>query len=234
MLDENDVHVGQKRLLEKIREREENARVSQQSGSGVSDRYAKSGTSVNGADSPGDNGPVKRDADRETGATETNGLTDRLYQRVRPVERQGQYTDKGPTSRNRASENTVNFRLKNPFSGGTGVKTSEPVKLFSKIEAENELERLSDVYFHGSGLLDDILQITVKGHEEVQIWQLDTEEATQLAKLHLARAQTDKQSAASARALLRMYDRLYMWMLALPRAKATVTHVQTHGGFSFK
>jgi hypothetical protein len=119
------------------------------------------------------------------------------------------------------------FQLKMPFS-----KTSD--RLFTQSEAEDELARLTEIYFRGSGLLDDILEIIVKDHEPVQIWQLGTDEAEQLAFMHLERAKRDKEAARSARKLLEIYDRLYLWMIVIPRVQATGRHVKEHKGLSFK
>lgn len=124
----------------------------------------------------------------------------------------------------------MRFQLRNPFKSSA----SEPTALFSKEEAAAETERLTEIYFRGSGLLDDILEITVKGHEPVVIWQLEEDEAGTLAEMHLARARYDKRSAASARQLLALYDRLYFWLLVGPRAKLTYAHVKEQGGFSFR
>lgn len=125
------------------------------------------------------------------------------------------------------------FSLKIPFVGKKDEKPAR-VKLFSKQEAEEELERLTDVYRRGSGLLDDLLEIIVKDHEPVQIWQLDDEEAMTLAAMHLERARTDEEAARSARKLLEIYDRLYRYLLVGPRMKATFSHVKEHGGLSFR
>ncbi len=124
------------------------------------------------------------------------------------------------------------FRWKLPFVGK--MQAQAKVKLFSQKEAEEELERLTEVYWRGSGLLDDCLEIIVKDHEEVQIWQLDQEEAATLAAMHLERAKTNEESARSARKLLEIYDRFYIYLLVGPRLKATYSHVKAHKGLSFK
>jgi hypothetical protein len=122
------------------------------------------------------------------------------------------------------------FNLKLPF----GKRETQKVKLFTDKEAGDEEDRMKDIYFRGSGLLDDILEIIVKDHEEVQIWQLSEEEAEMLAGMHLERAKKDEGAARSARKLLEIYDRLYIWMIAVPRMQATGRHVQQHKGFSFR
>lgn len=126
------------------------------------------------------------------------------------------------------------FRLiRNPFK-----KIDEPpqekVKLFSKKEAEEEKKHLSYIYYKGSGLIDEILQIIVKGHQEISIWQLDEGEADILAEIHLERAQKDQEAAYSARALLSLYDQIFIIMLMGPRAKQTAHYIIESGGLSFK
>jgi hypothetical protein len=124
------------------------------------------------------------------------------------------------------------FALKNPLSS----KQEEPekIKLFSKQEAEDEAARLAFIYFRASGLLDDVLEIIVKGHEKVAIWQLEESEADMLASLHLEQAKRDKQAAKSARLLLAMYDRFFIFSLVTPRFVATSNHIIMHKGVSFK
>jgi hypothetical protein len=119
------------------------------------------------------------------------------------------------------------FQLKMPFG-----KTSD--RLFTQTEADDELARLTEIYFRGSGLLDDVLEIIVKDHEPVQIWQLGQDEAEQLAFMHLERAKRDKEAARSARKLLEIYDRLYLWMIVVPRVQATGRHIKEHKGLGFR
>lgn len=90
------------------------------------------------------------------------------------------------------------------------------------------------IYTQGSGLLDNILEIVVRGHEKVQIWQLDESEAEMLASMHLEKAKKDIQAARSARLLLSIYDRLFTIMLIAPRAMRTAQHIKESGGLSFK
>jgi hypothetical protein len=114
-------------------------------------------------------------------------------------------------------------------------KKSKPeIKLITSKEADEFLEPLTYIYLNGSGLLDDILQVIVKGHEEVTIWQLDEDEAEQLAKMHLSKAKVSKEASASARKLIELYDKTYFIMLLGPRAFQTGKHVVSHGGLSFK
>lgn len=96
------------------------------------------------------------------------------------------------------------------------------------------MQRMTFIYSKMFELGDDVLEIIVRDHEPVQIWAISDEEAEMLADAHLKRAQHDVQAARSARKLLEIYDRLYFYMIILPRTKATVTHVSKHKGLSFK
>lgn len=130
-------------------------------------------------------------------------------------------------SRPRAS-----FSLKLP-----GMKKNpdpEKAKLFSNKEADAELEKMTLIYQQGASLLDDLLEVIVKDHEPVSIWELSDEEAEMLAEMHLEKAKTDPGAARSARVMLALYDRMYRWMIALPRLKASGSHIKKHGGLSFK
>jgi hypothetical protein len=132
--------------------------------------------------------------------------------------------------------NTSRFTLKNPLKNPLKILTEQPekVKLFTNKEAEEEQERLSFIYSKGSGLLDDILEIVVAGHQEVQIWQLDDGESNMLATMHLEKAKKEQSAARSARTLLSIYDRLFTIMLLGPRCVRTRQYVKEQGGFSFK
>ncbi len=125
------------------------------------------------------------------------------------------------------------FTLKNPFKKETDQPPAPPVKLFTAKEMDEEKERLAFVYLHGSGLLDNVLEIVVKGHEKVTIWQFSEGEAAILAEMHLERARRDQNAARSARLLLALYDRIFLITLLGPRVVATGQHV-IQRGVSFK
>ena len=238
MPDENDVQITRhKRILENIRGETNGAQQpSTQSGAGVSDGYAQGGARVDRQNPTGSSGTGRRDEERTRGAAKIDGTAQGLHKGVRPPERPPINTDKSTRDgtrqddRERVARPPYVFRLKNPFSG----KSYENERLFTDREAEGEFERLRDVYFQASGFLDDILEIIVKDHEPVQIWQLIPEEADTLASMHLQRAKYDKKAAASARQLLALYDRLYLYILGIPRAKLTAEHIKEHKGFSFR
>lgn len=156
-------------------------------------------------------------------------LTRQRVQRFRDRKRE-ELEAQNATLRNPVTDGPQ-FNLKLPFMKRTGQIND---KLFSDKEADAELERMKDIYFRGSGLLDDVLEIIVKDHESVQIWQLSEEEAETLAGMHLERAKKDKAAARSARKLLEIYDRLYFWMIVAPRVKATGSHIARHKGLGFR
>lgn len=237
-----------KRMLDNIRGKRmqelENGNIPKQSGSGVSSGHAQSGTisyrenkKVNSRPDGRDTGRPQADGGRTQGSATTGGASERVYSGVRPTDRPSVHSDKGAGNdsgrpkepKPGVAERRIQFQLRNPFRGDEPNAT-----LFTKEEAESELERMTEIYFRGSGLLDDVLEISVKGHEPVQIWQLEADEAQTLAEMHLSRARHDKKAAASARQLLALYDRLYMWLLALPRLKLTASLVKNQGGFSFR
>lgn len=149
-------------------------------------------------------------------------------------QRQRERAEKGPVSSSNVSSDSdgrdMSFVLKSALS----PKKETPAKVFTEKEAKDHLEKLVFVYQRGSSLLDDILEIIVKGHEKVEIWALSEEEATILATSHVERAKKDATAARSARTLVNIYDRMYLFMLVGPRVMATGQHIKGHGGISFK
>lgn len=129
------------------------------------------------------------------------------------------------------ADSNARFQFKNPFQGGPDLTD---VKLLTKAEAEDAQEKLEYLFIQGSSILDDILEIIVKDHEAVQIWKMDEEEAAMFATMQLEHSKKDKQAARVTHALLRVYERLAWFMYAGPRLKATYSHAQEHGGFSFR
>jgi hypothetical protein len=186
-------------------------------------------TGSRNATSPGDVKRPGRKSKREEIARESDRVAETVQPGIRQINRQSEYPTEDPGYDGRRDKAKVNFQLKNPFNFKDTTK--KPIKLFTQTEAKLEHDRLVDIYFRGSSLIDDMLEIVVKDHEPVQIWQLDETEAEMLAELHLARAQVNEESARSARQLLAIYDRLYVWILAMPRLKATHTHIEAHGGY---
>lgn len=124
------------------------------------------------------------------------------------------------------SDEDVEFRI-------LGLPEGEE-RTFTIKEADENLDKLIFLYTQGSSILDDILEIIVKGHEPVKIWALDEDEAHMLATMQMERAKKDKAAARVVRVMLKVYDRLYFLMLVGPRLKATGSHVKAHGGFSFR
>lgn len=245
MIEENEVNIQRnKRALEKLREEKANAsRSNEESGTGISNGHVESRDDSNGRTAQGNIGSLEGTERGASGTGEIDLATEGLRSGVRPPDRPDvNATQSARQNNGRRKENLkavpqpepvetkAKFVLKNPFEKlGQGS-----AKLFTKQEAQDETERMAEIYSRGSALLDDIIEITVKDHEPVVIWQLSDEEATMLASLHLERATKDIAAARSARKLLEIYDRLYFWLLVVPRIKATGDHVQAHKGFSFK
>lgn len=170
----------------------------------------------------------KQKVEREEGTTQAQNVT----LRYSVTDEKDDESLRSRNAKETIGNGFTSFRLKMPF----GNKEPEKVKLFTIKESEDEeiLKKMTRVYFQGSKLLDDILEIIVKDHEEVQIWQLSEEEAEMLAQIHLERAKHDQASARSARKLLEIHDRLYFYLIILPRLKATGKHISKHRGFSFR
>jgi hypothetical protein len=237
-MSDEDVEIKDKNLLSLLREESDirDARNRTNDRTVFSNGYAEGrvsgdneSTGSRDATAPGD---VKRQG-RKSKREETARESDRTFEAVQPGIRQingsREYPTEDPSYDDRRNKTKINFQLKNPFNFKDTTK--KPIKLFTQTEAKLEHDRLVDIYFRGSSLIDDMLEIVVKDHEPVSIWQLDETEAEMLAELHLARAQVNEESARSARQLLAIYDRLYVWILAMPRLKATHNHVQEHGGY---
>jgi hypothetical protein len=239
MSDEDVKITSQKALLEELR-KEDDSRDGKRNGVSerVSSGYAESrvgsndeSTRVSDATSSGDGIGQGRTGKRTQDAREFDRTPETVQRRNGSTNRQGIHAVKDIGDDTGRTEK-VKFQLKNPFNFKEASK--EPVKLFTDKEVKLEHDRLVDVYFRGSSLLDDMLEIVVKDHEPVEIWQLDETEAEMLAELHLSRAQVNEQSARSARQLLAIYDRLYMYLLIGPRMVQTSKHIQEHKGLSFK
>jgi len=241
-MSDEDVIVHNKELLQKLRLESDtrDGRVNGTNNSSIiSDRHVESRVVSNDKSPRSGDATTLRDVSRQgresTGtqdARESDRTTKTVQSRIRPTNRQSEHTTKDSRYDDRRTEEPIKFQLKNPFNFKDTTK--KPIKLFSKPEVELEHDKLVEIYFRGSSLLDDILEIVVKDHEPVQIWQLDESEAEMLAEMHLARAQVNEDSARSARQMLALYDRLYMYILITPRLVGTSKHVKEHGGFSFK
>ena len=147
--------------------------------------------------------------------------------RHRANEKQAQNEPK--TSRD-SDQSDVKIDLKAAFKKGS----LDDVKVFTEKEASDQLEKLIFVYMRGSEILDDVLEIVVKGHEKVKIWALDEDEAKMIATMQMERAKKDKAAARTVRTLISIYDRMYLFMIVGPRVVATGQHIKAHGGLSFK
>jgi len=136
------------------------------------------------------------------------------------------------TSDGYVTQSDAKFQFKSPFK--LSGKEPEKVKLFTKTEAEESEDAIIKVLMAGTSILDDLLEIVVKDHEPVRIWEMDEDEATLFAQAHLKRAQKDQDAARVARKLIQIHDKLLTFQYLFSRSKATVTHVKEHGGFGFR
>ncbi len=116
----------------------------------------------------------------------------------------------------------------------TESNTTPAEKKLTHEEAGDALEKMVYMYVQFSDLLDEVLKAVVKDHEEVSIWHLDEEEATQLATFQISAAKKDPQAAKAVRAIVRVYDKLYLYMLGAPKFIATYSHIKEHGGLSLR
>jgi hypothetical protein len=255
--DELEVQTRHKKTLEAIRLKKEEEDVDDDDTVGG---YAATRKEIVDRDTTHVENGIGRDAGREEGVSEEQGTTSGLDRGSRSIDTEDQHTIKGndPSSREtdstRRNKRELNRQAKERQRdaarerAGEGLTDSKPrfrlkgllnkkgpqapTKLFSKKEAEDALSRLSVVYGQGSHLLDEILEVVVKDHEPVEIWQLAPDESDTLAALHLERAQYDQKAAQSARVLLSLYDKIFILMIAWPRVILTVRHIDKHRGVS--
>lgn len=178
----------------------------------------------------------RRNERREERAFDASNSVQGVQSRVRPPDRadsdipKSASSDSGKVRRPSKDAPAVAFDLKGIFKSKAPSRT----KVYSESEADSKRDKIYQVYYFGSSLLDDALQIITKDHEEVQIWQLSEEEADTLVEMHLYQAQHDVSAARSADKLVEIYDRMYKLMLAWPRFRLSISYVKEHGGLSFK
>jgi len=134
---------------------------------------------------------------------------------------------------NFASKDNVEVRIRNVTPSKNG-KPVEEVKLFTKLEADEKLEKLTYILVQGSSLIDDLVEIIVKGHEKVDIWKLSDDEANMIAMMMTEEAKKSKAMAKQVRTIIAVYDKMYMFMLLGPRVVQTGRHIKSHGGFSIR
>jgi hypothetical protein len=163
---------------------------------------------------------------RELGRQRTQRYRDRQRE-TSDIQAQNRYSDVSFVTPK--GDEKVKFNLKGLFAGNA----KEPVKLFTKTQAENALEDMVAVYTKITSLGDDLLEIIVNDHEPVQIWE-DEDTARMFATMHLQAAQKSVEAARVAYALLRLKDKFFIGMYFLTRMKASHAHIVAHGGFSFK
>lgn len=211
------------RELERVREEK------QRGESGSNGRYPEDRAGGGGEDEgriQGSTGTTERTEQRDS---ETPRPAKGHGKRVRPTDGSGI----DATKSNGTDDTKTGKPVKRQFWQG---KEQPPVQLLSEKESQDDeqLEHLMAVYMFLWSLPDYALEIFVKDHEEVQIWQLATAEAEELANAKLRLAKTDRDAAREVRSLLSMYDRMLNYTLSLPRMIATGRHIKEHEGFSFK
>ena len=101
-------------------------------------------------------------------------------------------------------------------------------------DVDEHKEHLIEVYLFLSSLPDSLLEIVVKDHELVSIWQMTTEEAETFASIRLEQAKKDPKVAREIRTLIDIYEKMYFYMYLYPRLLATGRFISDHRGFSFK
>lgn len=163
-------------------------------------------------------------------------LNRQRQQRYRERQREGQKAESSTNSVT-LGDMLPNARVqfKNPFRNALGEKKDEePAKPLTTKEADEKREKLLYLFLQGPKILDDILEIIVRDHEPVAIWQLAEDEAAMLVEMQLEQAKKDAAAARVVRKLVAVYDRMFLLMLVGPRLKATGSHIKTHGGLSFR
>lgn len=192
------------------------------------------------ADEYTDTGTYRSDNETRTGALSAEEELERKKELNR--QRVARFREKQRAEKQKPEfsslENDTNVTSGNAKGNGFSFlprkNVAEPVKLITKTEAEEYKQNLIYVYQQGSKLLDNIVEIVTVGHEEVQIWALDEDEAAFFAEAHLAKAQKDKAAAQAARALLKLYDKLVVLQYVCSRGHKTYVHIKVSGGLSFK
>lgn len=212
-----------KRELEKIRS-ERRGGESNGDGGLTEDRIGSLG-----ADAGRNTYTAPGDARGTQGTGEIDGPAKGNGKRVRPADRKNVNTAKSAEH----PDPEVRERVKRPF---WQAQEKPPVQLLSDKEVQDDEQKahLMVVYMFLWSLPDYVLEIIVKDHEEVQIWQLAEVEAEELAETKLRLAKTDKDTAREVRALLSVYDRMFYYTLILPRLLATGKHIKEHEGLSLR
>lgn len=127
-----------------------------------------------------------------------------------------------------AKKDDVEIKAKQP------AKDYSDVKLITIAEAVEAREKLIDLYIRGSSFIDKALQIVVKGHEEVHIWELSEFEAGMLADMQLEKAKKDKEAAALVHRLVEIHEKIFIFTLASGRLVGSGIHIAKSGGLGFR
>ena len=208
MIDDLDaVHVGHPKLVEEVREHAK--RESDSDGGLAKDRTR--GRRETTRSTEGDTGGAPR-GKKTTG--KVDGFVEGLRQRVRPPD--------GETEHTATSDSSAHKQARTP------------VKLLTDSEFDDHRTHLITVYMFLTSLPDDLLEIVVKDHEPVQIWEMDEETATDFVESLLEDAKTDKDAARQVRSLNTIYKKMRYYIYAVPRLIATGRYISEHKGFSLR
>jgi hypothetical protein len=128
-------------------------------------------------------------------------------------------------------------RIKNKIPSPSDIKMTlkgkkadlSEVKLIKESEAAEKIEKLTDLFIRGSNLLDQVLQIIVKGHEEVYIWTLDEDTARIFAIQQVEAAKTNKEAAHTVSRLEAIHSNIFKIQVFAPRMIATGKLVKEKG-----
>ena len=133
----------------------------------------------------------------------------------------------------RKSSDSIKNKLPSPSDITMKLKGKKPdlsdVKLVKEVEADEKIEKLTDLFMRGSNLLDQVLQIIVKGHEEVYIWTLDEDTARIFAMQQVEAAKTNKEAAATVARLEKIHSSVFKIQVFAPRMIATGKLIKDKG-----
>lgn len=143
---------------------------------------------------------------------------------------------KTPSERQNSSQRTSD-KLKNKIPSPSDIKMTlkgkksdlSDVKLIKESEADEKIEKLTDLFIRGSNLLDQVLQIIVKGHEEVFIWTLDEDTARIFAIQQVEAAKTNKEAAHTVARLEAIHSNIFKIQVFAPRCIATGKLIKDKG-----
>lgn len=107
----------------------------------------------------------------------------------------------------------------------------EYARLFTKSEATDREQEVTDMIVGYSYDLDEFLSISNAQEAKSTIWRMDDDEAAPIARIWLKRAQRDKRAAATLRLAMQGDDYKRAAIVLGPRLWATGGWYPSHGGF---